>query len=66
MSKKQQLKTEKPPQDFEVGKTYLAKADIWAIDYQSHTNFMIVYARDQQFKVKPGDLILLDNGAENE
>lgn len=64
MSKKQQIKVESPKQTFVQGKTYLLKSDIWAIDFASNKDFMLVFAREQQFKVKPEDLILLDHGGE--
>jgi len=44
---------------FEQGKLYLAKEDVWAIDYNSNKDFMLVFAREQQFKIKPEDLVLL-------
>ena len=50
--------------DFEQGKLYLAKQDVWAIDYASNKEFMIVYSREEQFKITPENLVLI--GDDNE
>ena len=50
--------------DFEKGKLYLLKSDIWAMDYLN-AEFIQVYIRDAVFKVKAENLVILE-GKEDE
>lgn len=59
-SKQPKRKVEEAP-SFEHGKLYLQKSEVWSVDFTQSKDFMIVSARDQQFKIKPGDLVYLEN-----
>lgn len=67
MAKTQKIKTEKIEDVFEFaeGFTYVKENEIWAIEYRPGDQFMIVFAREQQFKVKPDKLVILE-GKDNE
>jgi len=49
--------TKKP--EFEPGKIYLLKADVWAIDCSSE-EYIQVYIREEVFKVKYENLVLME------
>lgn len=67
MAKTQKIKTEKVEDvlEFAEGFTYVKENEIWAIEYRPGDQFMIVFAREQQFKVKPDKLVILE-GKDNE
>ena len=51
----------KPRTKLVTGKMYVLKSEVWAIDFQSSSEYMLVYIRDQVFKVKDGDLVLMED-----
>lgn len=61
MNKFNEEKKVKPqtPNVYVMGKIYLKKDDVWAIDY-THKDFVQVYIREEVFKCKPEDLVLVD------
>ena len=65
MSKEQ--KVTKKTAIIEFGKFYIKKSDIWAID-STHTSatgdYLQVYVRDQIFKMKPDQLVILEGDHE--
>ena len=52
-------KQAKKTEQFESGKLYLLKSDVWAIDY-TQGEFIQVYIRGEVFKVKAENLVLLE------
>ena len=44
--------------EFQEGKLYLKRDDVWAIDYGS-PDYIIVFIRDTSFKVQPENLVLI-------
>lgn len=52
-------KPTKKTEQFEQGKLYLLKSDVWAIDYTTG-DFIQVYIREEVFKVKAENLVLLE------
>lgn len=49
----------KKSEQFQNGKLYLLKSDVWAIDY-THGEFIQVYIRGEVFKIEPENLVLLE------
>jgi hypothetical protein len=49
--------------EFEEGKLYLKREDVWAIDY-GNPEYIIVYVRDTSFKVQAENLVLVGEKSE--
>ena len=47
------------------GKMYVLKSEVWAIDFQTNPDYMLVYIRDQVFKVRDGDLVLMEGSSDD-
>lgn len=60
MSEKQNKPQPKKSTQIENGKFYISKADVWAID-TTKEDAIQVYVRDQIFKMKPEQLIYLED-----
>ena len=59
MSEKPSKQQTKKPAQIESGKFYISKADVWGID-TTKEDFIQVYVRDQIFKMKPEQLVYLE------
>lgn len=51
--------------EFEPGKIYLLRADVWALDCSSD-EYIQVYIREEVFKVKYENLVLLEGKSSDE
>lgn len=60
MSEKSKIKKIKAEVTEHVGKLYLLKSDIWAID-ATNEGFIQVYTREQVFKIKPEQLAYVED-----
>ncbi len=65
MSKQKTKDDNKPYPVITEGNLYVTEEDVWAIDFTQSKEYCQVYIREEVFKVKPENLIVLPrNGME--